>query len=352
MRRRAREVAQTLVSLITHYNNLPFYIVSHGDADGITAATIIGTTLHAHRIQPVLIFTNSTEINELVYHGTIRPAMKNPGDEKNGIWIFTDTGSAAPNTMEKFRKKIIIDHHPGGPGASGKWGISARTINNDSWTVQFFPEIVGVEAGACTAAFLTYIVARNVMPRREHGPLAVIGSLGDRLLAKEFSISGVAREAVEEAAAADEISIKTDLVVPGKETLPLRELFIGMEQMLQMNLGADFLNQMMRELKVKEKELEERRWIELLPKEKRRFLSWFAKKRLANNQDPDTVLRMVGEVYHLKKHKPGCHLHDCAEFGKLLNECGERGLYEDAYNLCLNQTEEHYREVLRKLYLL
>ncbi|MCX8174021.1 MAG: DHH family phosphoesterase [Thermoplasmata archaeon] len=353
MRKRAREVAHTLVSAASDLNHLPFYIVSHADADGITAAAIIARILHAYKITPSLIFTNSTEINEIVYHGTIKPAMKSQADARDGIWIFTDTGTGSLQVLEKFRKKIIIDHHGNqNQIKKSQQSLIPRSVNHDSWTVLYSPHLFGHEPDSCTAAFLAYLIAKNVHHDGETGALAVIGALGDGINAGEFTISGLAREAVSEAVAADAITIKKDLVVPGKETLSVVALLAEMNQMLKMGFDTDeFLREISSKLRIQQKDLEKDRWIDLSPKEKRRILSWIAKRRLKEGHSPDAVLGMVGEVYHLKRHSPGRHLHDCAEFGKLLNECGEKELAHDGYCLCHQQTEEKYREVIIKLYL-
>ncbi|MEM3396993.1 MAG: DHH family phosphoesterase [Thermoplasmata archaeon] len=354
MRRRAREVAHTIVSIASEHNCLPFYIVAHADADGITASAIITRVLNAQKIMPIVVFTNSTEINEIVYHGTINPVLRTPTDAKEGIWIFLDTGFNSLNVLEKLKKKIIIDHHFCSEQhlKKAQTGTFNKSISHESWTLLLSPHLFGVAHNECTAAFLAYLIAKNVREDREHGPLAVVGALGDGIYGKEFTISGIAREAVQESIEKNEIQIKRDLLVPGKETLSIKNLLIEMNQMLEMGFETEaLLSEMVSDLKIPKNEIEENRWIDLLPKEKRNILSWIAKKRLKMGHDAGAVLGMVGEVYHLKKHRPGIHMHDCAEFGKLLNECGERALAHEAYHLCLQQTEENYRNLVDKLYL-
>ena len=94
------EKAATIISSMSKSTRIR--VVSHYDADGITAAGIICKALHREGYD---------------FHATL---MRNPftqglervGKEKNELVIFSDMGSGQIETIEQLNcKAIIIDHH-------------------------------------------------------------------------------------------------------------------------------------------------------------------------------------------------------------------------------------------------
>ncbi len=136
-------------------------VVSHYDADGITAASIICKALHREGYD---------------FHATL---MRNPftqglervSKEKNELVIFSDMGSGQIETIEQLNcKAIIIDHHQ---------YLKSETSNE---VLQINANLCGINGNyeACGAS-LSYSVAKALNSRNEDlAPLAIAGATGDK----------------------------------------------------------------------------------------------------------------------------------------------------------------------------
>ena len=136
-------------------------VVSHYDADGITAAAIICKALHRASYN---------------FHATL---MRNPFDkglarvskEDNELIIFSDMGSGQIETIEKMGcKAIIIDHHQ---------YLNEKTSNN---VLQINANLCGINGNyeACGAT-LSYSVAKALdSQNKDLITLAAAGIMGDK----------------------------------------------------------------------------------------------------------------------------------------------------------------------------
>ena len=136
-------------------------VISHYDADGISAAGIICKALYRERFN---------------FHATL---MRNPFDkglervskEDNKLIIFCDMGSGQIETIEKIDcKTIIIDHHQ---------ILKEKTKSN---VFQINANLCGINGNyeACGAS-LTFAVAKALNPKNEDlSPLAIAGVTGDK----------------------------------------------------------------------------------------------------------------------------------------------------------------------------
>jgi RecJ-like exonuclease len=136
-------------------------VVSHYDADGISAAGIICLALHRQGYN---------------FHASL---MRNPFDkglqrlaeEKNEMIIFSDMGSGQIKSIEKIKSKILIlDHH--------------QFIDSTEST-----DLVQINANACgingnyeaSGATLSYRFATTLNPDNKNlAPLALTGAIGDK----------------------------------------------------------------------------------------------------------------------------------------------------------------------------
>jgi len=136
-------------------------VISHYDADGISAASVICKALYREGYD---------------FHATL---MRNPFDkglvrvskETNNLIIFCDMGSGQIETIEKIDcKSIIIDHHQ---------AIKEKPMDN---VFQINANLCGINGNyeACGAS-LTFSVAKALNHVNEDlSPLAVAGFIGDK----------------------------------------------------------------------------------------------------------------------------------------------------------------------------
>lgn len=136
-------------------------VVSHYDADGITAAAIICKALHRAGYD---------------FHATL---MRNPFDkglqrvseEENELIIFTDMGSGQLEYIENMSaKSIIIDHHQ---------LVKKETAEH---VFQINANQCGINGNyEASGASLSYLVAKYIDERNiDLSPLALVGITGDK----------------------------------------------------------------------------------------------------------------------------------------------------------------------------
>ena len=138
-----------------------FRVISHYDADGISAAGIICKTLYREGYN---------------FHVTL---MRNPftkgleriKKEENEIIIFSDMGSGQIDTIEQLKSKaIIIDHHQ----------IQKSKTNND--IIQINANLCGINGNyEASGASLCFSLAKTINPNNiDLAPLALVGAIGDK----------------------------------------------------------------------------------------------------------------------------------------------------------------------------
>ena len=132
------------------------HLVSHFDADGISSAAIMSSAL--------------MKLNKRFYMTIVRhitPEVINKIKEKNpSLVIFTDIGSSYIDEVERLEQDVIIlDHHE----VKKVWTKKNITHIN--------PELMNMEN--MPGAWVTNIVAKEIIGSEELTPLALIGSIGD-----------------------------------------------------------------------------------------------------------------------------------------------------------------------------
>ena len=147
--------------LLSHPSSSRIRVVSHYDADGISAAGILCFALYRAGFE---------------FHATL---MRNPftkgfdrlKNEHNELIIFSDMGSGQIETIEHIGcKAIILDHHQ---------YLTAQTSNN---IVQINSNLLGADGNyEASGATLSYTFAIALDPANEDlAPLALAGATGDK----------------------------------------------------------------------------------------------------------------------------------------------------------------------------
>ena len=160
---------KAVVMLLSLPSSSRIRVVSHYDADGISAAGVLCTALYRAGFE---------------FHATL---MRNPftkgfdrlKNEHNELIIFSDMGSGQIEPIEHIDcKAIILDHHQ---------YLTAQTSKN---IIQINSNLLGIDGNyEASGATLSYAFAIELDPANEDlAPLALAGATGD----KQF-IGGVAR---------------------------------------------------------------------------------------------------------------------------------------------------------------
>ncbi len=170
-------------------------VVSHYDADGITAAAIICKALYRAGFN---------------FHATLMcnpfdKGLKRISEEKNKLIIFTDMGSGQIDAIEKLKSQsIIIDHHQ---------PIKNKTSDN---VLQINCNHFGINGNyeACGAT-LAFSVAYALDPRNvDLAALAIVGATGDKQYIGGFR--GYNQKIINEALKQGVIKEKTGIKLAGE----------------------------------------------------------------------------------------------------------------------------------------
>ncbi len=138
-----------------------FRVISHYDADGISAAAIICKTL----------IREGFDFHASLMRNPFTKGFERLKKEGNEIIIFTDMGSAQINMIEKLDcKAIIIDHHQ---------ILKSNTIND---IIQINANNCGINGNyEASGASLSYSLAKTInLDNSDLSALALVGATGDK----------------------------------------------------------------------------------------------------------------------------------------------------------------------------
>lgn len=297
------EYFQKQISTDTH-----FRIVTHLDADGLTAASIIAKCLIRQEVTfriRVVKQLDETVIDHLAK------------EEPTPI-VFTDIGSSSLDLLKPKLNKvdlIILDHHQ----PDKITFPSLLHINPHLFEIDGAREL----SGAGVAYYLTKAIdsANNDL-----ACLAVIGALGDSQDKNpQRALMGLNRSIVTQAINNKNLVVERDLLFYGRETRPIHKALSYTTNPFLPGLSGEedkclgFLVNLGIPLKHGD------RWRalnDLNDHEKREIFSEIVKLLSINNQSNDSAFTLIGDIYTLVDEERGTALRDAREYATLLNACG------------------------------
>jgi len=284
------------------------HVFSHLDADGVAAAGIIGKALF--RLDARFRLRVTQWVDEKIIGEIVA--------DKPQLVIFTDFGSGYLDLLnEKIPdvKVVVLDHHQ----------ISGE-VENENF-VQVNPHLYGI-AGATdvSGSGVAYFVAKAISAENlDLAPIALVGALGD-LQDKndERKLCGLNELIVEDAVAANLVTVEKDLTFFGRETRPIHRVLAAATTPFIPGLSGEedkslaFLASL--DIKLKEGE----RWRalrDLTGDEKKKLSSALADHLIARGLHTD-VENLIGNIYVLNNEEPWTPLRDAREFALVLNSTG------------------------------
>lgn len=156
-----RPIAKMASEKISEYSRVR--LISHNDADGITAAAVMCHALLRE---------------DIVFHASIVSRLDenvvetvNNSTDNGDLVLFCDMGSGQPELIEKVRNDtIIIDHH--------------APVGDTTAQVMVNPHLADIDGAYYMCASTTaYVVATEMNPEnKELAGLAIAGAIGDKQL--------------------------------------------------------------------------------------------------------------------------------------------------------------------------
>ena len=323
MIRRANEVAAIIC------NATEIHIVTHIDADGITAGAIASETLR--RLKKEYSLECIKQLDKVVIDRLL-------SGHHELVW-FTDLGSGISLQYPEMNK-IITDHHECPPGSDASFHFNPHLFGHDG---SF--ELSG--AGA------TYLVSKALNPKnKDLSALAIVGAIGDLQDRKFCELRGLNTEIVNDGKEVGVLKSIKDIRYFGKETRPLSKLLQYASDPLIPGISGreDACLALLQEQQIRLKDGDHwRTWVDLDHEEKRRIISTVIQMLLSKGFGYQTAIRLLGETYLLCKEEEGTELHDAKEFATLLNSTARYGQYEVGLQVCLGDRGKWFKEALKLL---
>ncbi|MDH5795302.1 MAG: DHH family phosphoesterase, partial [Candidatus Bathyarchaeota archaeon] len=316
---RTREAAETILEHVEKGRSV--LVVSHLDADGLSAAGIMGSALA--RMNAVFRIRIERWLDENV--------AREVSAEKDVLSVLTDMGSGhldILNEKAKGRSLVILDHHqPIG--------------ESDEAFVHVNPHLFGIDSATdLSGAGTAYLVAKALSEENvDLAGIGVVGALGD-LQDKydERGLGGVNSLIVKDATEAGCLQVETDLIFFGRETRPVHKALAYTTNPFIPGISGEEDKSLafLVGLGIKPKEGEKWRALrDLSQDEKRRIFSALSDYLVSRGYRSDAAMSLLGTVYILKREEPWTPLRDAREFGVLLNATGRTGKPSLGVAICM-----------------
>jgi single-stranded-DNA-specific exonuclease len=320
---RASEIA-TIIRKSTQ-----IHVVTHIDADGITAGAIASETLR--RLGKEYSIECIKQLDEVVIEKLL--------SENHDLVWFTDLGSGI-STQYPEMKKIITDHHECPPDSDVPFHLNPHLFGRDG-------------SYDLSGAGATYLVSRAInVKNRDLSSLAIVGAIGDLQDRKFCELRGMNVEIVNDGKAIGVLQTAKDIRYFGKETRSLSKLLQYASDPFIPGVSGreDTSVAFLQELQIPLKEQDTwRTWIHLGKEEKRRIISAIIQMLLSKGFGYQMASRVIGESYLLSKEQVGTELHEAKEYATLLNSTARYGQYEVGLQVCLGDRGKWFKEALNLL---
>lgn len=287
-------------------------VVSHIDADGISAGAIASITADRLGLERETVFV--TKITE----ETI--GMVN-GSTADAVWIC-DLGSGY---LSEFNRSsiIITDHHVPDPS----WRRKQTTLESFSDIRNLNPHSYGMDGSyEICGAGMTYLLSKTVDPGNiDLAWLAIVGAVGDFQDSSDSRLVSLNRSILKDAEINGDVRIDEDLRLFGRETRPIQQIlqFSSDPQIPGLSDNPRACSELIDRLGIPVSYGGVPRvWNDMDEDEKGRVID-----AVLELLSPEDAKRIHGEMYTFLKQPPGTGLRDSKEFATILNSCGR---YDDA----------------------
>ena len=318
MNKRANEIGD----IIKKSNHV--HIVTHIDADGITAGSIAYKTLERLGKDFSIDFVKQLDENII---------EKLQNDSHELIW-FTDLGSSISDKCPKLNK-IITDHH--------------ECPENSNKSFHLNPHLFGIDGGfEISGAGATYLVSKAIDKKNiDLASLAIIGACGDLQDRRHGKLVGENRKILKDAEKAGCVKPLVDIRYFGRETRPVHKLLqFSSDPIIPGITGRESAcMSFLQDLGIIMQDGDNwRKWIDLSKAERKIILSSIAQILLTKGFGANNTKKIIGEVYLLEKETEGTEVHEAKEFATLLNSTARYGQYNVGLSVCLGDREEALNE--------
>ncbi|MBW2974977.1 DHH family phosphoesterase [Candidatus Woesearchaeota archaeon] len=299
-------------------------LVSHLDADGICAASIMVRALN----------TDNRKYSLSIVQQLTEEEIDSLSMEPYNYFVFTDLGSGQLNHIKKRflgKQVFILDHHQ---------PEKVKLTNN---IVHVNPHLFEIDGGKeISGSGVVYLFARSLNRKIDDlAHIAIIGAIGDIQEEKEGFLR-LNKDILDKAVKKRKIKVIKGLRIFGAQTRPLHKV---LEYCTDPYIPCVIVSesgsiQFLRDLGIQLKNGKEwRKLVNLDDEEIKKLVSGIIMKRL-NEDSPEDVL---GNVYILNDEKKESPFRDAKEFSTLLNACGRLNKASLGIGACLGDKKNKDR---------
>lgn len=324
---RAREGAELIKMHIELGHTIR--LISHRDADGITAGAILAKAVarEGGTFQLSIVKQVSEEL------------IKELAEERREIYVFSDLGSGSMELIERhlnFATVVVADHHP----------PERESFSNDSHVlvnpVPFGANSVRDLSGSGVA----YFVAREMnRENRDLAYTAIVGAVGD-MQEIDGTFHGMNLEVIEDGKELGILEVRKELRLFGRESRPLRQMLAYATNPELPGITGDERNAI-EWLRSKGFDPEMHYW-QLREEEKKRLHDALVLHLIKHSAPKETIDRLIGDVVISPLYPEGDPRHEAREFATLLNATGRLNAGTLGVAICLGD-ENAYKKALKML---
>lgn len=304
------------------FNNLnlqkPVRIISHCDADGMSAASILVSAFIKKNIKFSLSIVK--QIDEVL----IKQLVCEPYE----VIFFTDLGSSSLSLLDanlKNKTVFILDHH-----------IIDKVKTN---FIQVNPHEFGIDGGKdVSGAGVVYLFVKELDKSNvDIAHLAIVGAISD--MQENRGFSGLNQIILKDAMESNKLEIKRGLRMFGMQTKPIHKVLEYSTDPYIPNVtgSEEGARRFLEEIGIDFKENGKyKKLIHLNNDEMKKLVTAIILKRLGSEENPEDVL---GPIYLIKDEEEESPTKDAKEFSTLLNAVGRMHKPSLGIGTCLGNAE-------------
>ncbi|WP_148882392.1 DHHA1 domain-containing protein [Thermococcus aciditolerans] len=304
-------------------------IVSHRDADGITAGAILARAVarEGGTFQLSIVKQVSEEL------------IKDLAAEKHRIYVFSDLGSGSMGLIEKYLEGatvVVADHHP--PERDGFSTESHVLVNPVPFGANSVRDLSG--------SGVSYFVAREMNEKnRDLAYIALVGAVGD-MQEIDGTFHGMNTDIIDDGKNLSILEVRKELRLFGRESRPLRQMLAYSTNPEIPEVTGDE-RKAIEWLRAKGFDPDMRYW-QLREEEKRKLHDALVIHLIKHGAPKEAIDRLIGDVVVSPLYPEGDPRHEAREFATLLNATGRLNAGTLGVAICLGD-EDAYRRAWKML---
>ncbi|KUH32455.1 single-stranded DNA endonuclease [Thermococcus celericrescens] len=304
-------------------------IVSHRDADGITAGAILARAVarEGGTFQLSIVKQVSEEL------------IKDLAAEKHRIYVFSDLGSGSMGLIEKYLEGatvVVADHHP--PERDGFSTESHVLVNPVPFGANSVRDLSG--------SGVSYFVAREMNEKnRDLAYIALVGAVGD-MQEIDGTFHGMNTDIIDDGKDLGILEVRKELRLFGRESRPLRQMLAYSTNPEIPEVTGDE-RKAIEWLRAKGFDPEVKYW-QLREEEKRKLHDALVIHLIKHGAPKEAIDRLIGDVVVSPLYPEGDPRHEAREFATLLNATGRLNAGTLGVAICLGD-EDAYRRARKML---